>query len=57
VRTTKLAGSVAHTDQLRINGVLKGGQQNCVIASLQPRQNLTALEPDEKYQALDVCPE
>jgi hypothetical protein len=57
LRTTKLAASVAHTDQLRINCVLKGGQQNCVIASLQPWQNLTALEPDEKCQALKCLSE
>lgn len=52
MRTARLAGPVALTDQLRTNGVLKGGQENCVIASLQPRQNLRALEPDEKCQAL-----
>lgn len=40
--------SVSHTDQLRINGVLKGGQHDCVIAFPAGRQNLTALEPDEK---------
>lgn len=52
MRTARLAGPVALKDQLRTNGVLKGGQENCVIASLQPRQNLRALEPDEKCQAL-----
>jgi hypothetical protein len=32
---SKSGDPVAHTDQLRINGVLKGGQANCVIVSLQ----------------------